>query len=236
VRKIMIDIRTFDSLGAANHGWLDARHHFSFANYHDPARMGWGNIRVWNDDTIAPGAGFAPHNHSDMEIITYVRSGAITHKDSLGNIGRTEAGDVQVMGAGSGVTHSEYNLEPQETTLFQIWVHPRAPGGEPHWGMQKFPKSDRAGNWVVLASGYDDAGALNINADARVYGATLAAEAALDYSVAEGSSAYLVVSEGMIVINGVTVNPRDGVALGLGDYAINTDAGAQLVMVETNSL
>ena len=232
----MIDIRKFDTLGAANHGWLDARHHFSFAGYHDPARMGWGNIRVWNDDQIAPGSGFAPHSHSDMEIITYVRSGAITHKDSLGNVGRTEAGDVQVMGAGSGVTHSEYNLETQETTLFQIWVHPRAPGGEPHWGMQKFPKADRAGNWVVLASGYDDAGALNINADARVYGATLAAGGALSHQVAEGSSAYLVVSEGVIEIDGNIMNHRDGAALGQGDYLINSIEGAQLVMVETNSL
>jgi quercetin 2,3-dioxygenase len=236
VRKFMIDIRKFDTLGAANHGWLDARHHFSFANYYDPARMDWGNIRVWNDDAIAPGTGFAPHSHRDMEIITYVRTGAITHKDSLGNVGRTEAGDVQVMGAGSGVTHSEYNLETEETTLFQIWVHPRTLGGEPHWGMQKFPKGDRAGDWVVLASGYNDAGALTINADARVYGATLDAAGSLGYSVAEGSSAYLVVSEGMIAINGVTVNPRDGVALSQGDYAINTDVGAQLVMVETNRL
>ncbi len=232
----MIDIRKFDTLGAANHGWLDARHHFSFAGYHDPARMGWGNIRVWNDDAIAPGTGFAPHSHSDMEIITYVRSGAITHKDSLGNIGRTEAGDVQVMGAGSGVTHSEYNLETEETTLFQIWVHPRSPGGAPHWGMQKFPKDDHAGAWAVLASGYDDAGALHINADARVYGATLTAGGAINHEVGDKNSAYLVVSEGAVEINGVNINTRDGVALGQGKYAINTTNGAELVMVETNGL
>ena len=116
----MIEVRPFASLGAANHGWLDAHHHFSFANYYEPARMGWGAIRVWNDDTIAPQSGFPPHPHKDMEIITYVRKGAITHEDSMGNRGRTEAGDVQVMSAGTGVRHAEYNLEDEETTLFQI--------------------------------------------------------------------------------------------------------------------
>src|SRR6478752_6213114 len=118
----MIDIRSFASLGHADHGWLDARHHFSFANYYDPSRMGWGRIRVWNDDQIAAKSGFPPHPHRDMEIVTYVRTGAITHEDSMGNKGRTGAGDVQVMSAGTGVTHAEYNLEDEQTTLFQIWI------------------------------------------------------------------------------------------------------------------
>jgi redox-sensitive bicupin YhaK (pirin superfamily) len=116
----MIDRRPFATLGHADHGWLDARHHFSLADYYDPDRMGWGSIRVWNDDAIAGGAGFPPHPHRDMEIITYVREGAITHRDSLGNNGRTKAGDVQVMSAGSGVTHAEFNAEDKETRLFQI--------------------------------------------------------------------------------------------------------------------
>lgn len=120
----MIELRPFDSLGGANHGWLDAKHHFSFADYHDPARVNWGNLRVWNDDTIAPQTGFPPHSHRDMEIITYVREGAITHEDSLGNKGRTEAGDVQVMSAGTGVRHSEYNREDVTTKIFQIWIIP----------------------------------------------------------------------------------------------------------------
>ena len=113
----MIERRPFESLGAANHGWLNAKHHFSFAEYHDPARVHFGNLRVWNDDEIAPETGFPPHPHRDMEIITYVRDGAITHQDSLGNQGRTEAGDVQVMSAGSGIRHSEYNLEPDTTRI-----------------------------------------------------------------------------------------------------------------------
>jgi redox-sensitive bicupin YhaK (pirin superfamily) len=147
----MIDIRKFDTLGHANHGWLDARHHFSFAGYHDPDRMGWGALRVWNDDAIAAQAGFPPHPHRDMEIITYVRTGAISHRDSMGNSGRTAAGDVQVMSAGTGVTHSEFNLEDEETTLFQIWIIPDRDGGNPGWGQREFPQADRSGRFVTLA-------------------------------------------------------------------------------------
>jgi redox-sensitive bicupin YhaK (pirin superfamily) len=129
----MIERRPFEQLGGANHGWLDAKHHFSFASYHDPKKMGWGPIRVWNDDAIAPNSGFPPHPHADMEIITYVREGAITHQDSLGNHGRTEAGDVQVMSAGSGVRHAEYNKEGDTTRLFQIWIEPSARGALWPW-------------------------------------------------------------------------------------------------------
>ena len=155
-----IDRRPFATLGHADHGWLDTRHHFSFADYYDPARMGWGAIRVWNDDEIAANSGFPPHPHRDMEIITYVRSGAITHKDSMGNEGRTAAGDVQVMSAGSGVRHAEYNLEAETTTLFQIWIEPRTKGGAPSWGAKPFPKGDRAGGFATLASGFAEAGGL----------------------------------------------------------------------------
>src|SRR3546814_390899 len=165
----MIDIRKFDTLGHANHGWLDARHHFSFANYHDPDRMGWGALRVWNDDAIAAQSGFPPHPHRDMEIITYVRTGAISHRDSMGNAGRTAAGDVQVMSAGTGVTHSEFNLEDEETTLFQIWIMPDRDGGNPGWGARQFPQADRSGRFVTLASGIDgDEDAPPILANARV--------------------------------------------------------------------
>ena len=129
-----IERRPFASLGHADHGWLNARHHFSFADYYDEERMHWGAIRVWNDDEIAPRSGFPPHPHADMEIITYVRTGAITHQDSLGNKGRTAAGDVQVMSAGTGIRHAEYNLEDETATLFQIWIMPSARGGQPSWG------------------------------------------------------------------------------------------------------
>ena len=150
--KTTFEIRPFETLGAANHGWLDAHHHFSFGSYHDDTRMSWGAIRVWNDDLIAPQSGFPPHPHADMEIITYVRTGAITHKDSLGNEGRTAAGDVQVMSAGSGIRHAEFNQENEPTTLFQIWIMPNRTGGPPSWGAKPFPKGDRSGAWQILAS------------------------------------------------------------------------------------
>lgn len=210
----MIEKRPFDSLGHADHGWLDARHHFSFADYYDPNRMGWGPIRVWNDDTIQPGTGFPPHPHKDMEIITYVRKGAITHEDSMGNRGRTEAGDVQVMSAGTGVRHSEYNREDGETTLFQIWIETAKPGAEPGWGAKPFPKSDRSGRFVTLASGFEEDGdALRIHTPSRVLGATLKSGETLDYTVGEGRHAYLVPATGRLVANDVELDARDGAAV-----------------------
>jgi redox-sensitive bicupin YhaK (pirin superfamily) len=210
----MIDKRPFAALGGADHGWLKARHHFSFANYHDPKRTNWGSLRVWNDDEIAPHTGFPPHPHADMEIITYVREGAITHKDSLGNEGRTEAGDVQVMSAGSGIRHAEYNLEPDTTRLFQIWIQPNRTGGEPAWGARPFPKSDRAGRFVALASGLPgDDEALPIRTDARVAGATLKAGETTEYPLGEGRHAYLVAASGSIEVNGVRLDARDGAAV-----------------------
>ncbi len=210
----MIEIRPFRTLGQANHGWLNARHHFSFANYYDPGRMSWGAIRVWNDDEIAARSGFPPHPHSDMEIITYVREGAISHQDSLGNQGRTEAGDVQVMSAGTGVRHAEYNLEDEQTTLFQIWVMTDRPGAQPSWGAKKFSKGERAGSFVTLASGFaDDADALKINAAARVMGATLKAGEKAELQLDPSRHVYLVPVGGPIEVNGVRAEPRDGVAV-----------------------
>ena len=227
-----IDVRPFASLGAANHGWLDAHHHFSFGGYRNPARSGWGNILVWNDDVIAPNTGFPPHPHSDMEIITYVRTGAITHEDSMGNKGRTGAGDVQVMSAASGIRHAEYNVEDVPTTLFQIWIQPTQRGGEPLWGAKPFPKGDRSGKWSVLASGFGDADALPIRTDARVMGATLSAGETLTYEVDAGRHAYLVPATGRIEIDGVPANARDGVALSGGNYTIRALVDAEIVLVD----
>ncbi|WP_374650542.1 pirin family protein [Rhizorhabdus sp.] len=210
----MIDIRRCSTLGGANHGWLDAKHHFSFAGYHDETRMNWGDLRVWNDDTIAPRTGFPPHPHRDMEIITYVREGAISHQDNLGNRGRTEAGDVQVMSAGSGIQHSEYNLEDVTTRIFQIWIQPSQRGGQPSWGAKPFPKDDRAGQFVTLASGIaGDEDALPIRADARVVGATLRAGETADYPLGAGRFAYLVPATGAIEIDGERIDARDGAAI-----------------------
>ena len=230
----VIELRPFASLGHADHGWLDARHHFSFASYHDSGRMGWGAIRVWNDDRIAGGAGFPPHPHQDMEIITYVRTGAISHRDSLGNEGRTPAGDVQVMSAGTGITHAEFNLEDGETTLFQIWVLPDSRGVAPNWGQRTFPTADRAGAWITLASGTPEADdALKIRADARVLGATLLAGETLTYAPHPDRHLYLVPAMGSVAVNGVTAATRDGVAI-TGEQMITITAleDSELVLVD----
>lgn len=228
----MIDIRPFATLGHADHGWLDARHHFSFANYHDPARMGWGAIRVWNDDRIAAKSGFPPHPHRDMEIITYVRTGAITHQDSMGNKGRTGAGDVQVMSAGTGVTHAEYNLEDEETTLFQIWIETDRRSAPPSWGMMPFPKEAREGSFQLLASGAADDGALTINAEAKILGATLAAGRSISYRPDPARHLYLVPSAA-VRVNGIDAGPRDGIAItGEADVTIEAISDAELVLVD----
>jgi len=230
----MIDVRPFASLGGADHGWLKARHHFSFANYHDPARMSWGRLRVWNDDEIAARSGFPPHPHADMEIITYVRTGAITHEDSMGNKGRTTAGDVQIMSAGTGVRHSEFNLEDETTTIFQIWIEADQRGVKPAWGAKSFPKSDRSGQFSILASGDTGDDALTINADARVLAATLRAGDTITYRLAHGRRAYLVPAVGNVEVNGVALNARDGAAIAdEAEITITAQADAELVMVDS---
>lgn len=230
----MIDIRKFETLGHANHGWLDARHHFSFADYYAEDRVHWGALRVWNDDKIAAKNGFPPHPHRDMEIITYVRTGAITHRDSMGNSGRTAAGDVQVMSAGTGVTHSEYNLEDEDTTLFQIWIIPDARGGNPGWGQREFPKADRSGQFVTLASGMAGDDALPIRANARVVAATVTAGDSVRYELGAGRRAYLVSAKGRIRVNGQEADARDGIAI-RDEQIIEVEAldDAELVMVDS---
>ena len=230
----MIEVRPFNSLGGGNHGWLDAKHHFSFADYRDPQRVHWGALRVWNDDAIAPHTGFAPHPLNEMEIITSVRSGAITHRASLGKEGRTEAGDVQVMSAGTGIVHSEKNEEDVETTLFQIWIIPDKQGEKPSWGARPFPKGDRAGRFVSLASGIEgDEDALPIRSNARVLGATLNAGETVEQAIGRDRKAYLVPTRGSIEVNGVAVSPRDGVAIAdLDTVRITAKDEAEIVLVD----
>ena len=211
----MIELRPYQELGGAHHGWLDTRHHFSFADYYNPERMHWGQLRVWNDDTIAARSGFPPHPHRDMEIITYVRKGAITHEDNLGNRGRTTAGDVQVMSAGTGIAHSEMNEEDQSTQIFQIWIMPDEKGLPPTWGTKPFPKGERSGSFITLASGLanDSEDALTIRANARLVAATLTAGQSAEYHIAPGRKVYLVPASGQIDINGVVAKAGDGVAV-----------------------
>jgi len=230
----MIERRPFERLGGANHGWLQTKHHFSFADYQDPERMSWGRIRVWNDDRIAPGTGFPPHPHADMEIITYVTEGAVTHEDSLGNQGRTEAGDVQVMSAGTGIRHAEYNREPGATSLFQIWILPTSRGQKPSWGKRPFPKGDRSGRFVALASGFkDDGEALPLRTDARVLGATVHAGETVEYPLGRGRHGYLVPAKGAVEVNGVRLDARDGAAVRDEDVLrVRALDDAELVLVD----
>lgn len=211
----MIERRGFDTLGRFRLDWLDARYHFSFGQYHDPARVHWGPLRVWNDDEAQPHSGFDMHPHRDMEIITYVRKGAVTHHDHLGNTGRTEAGDVQVMSAGTGIAHAEFNREDEATELFQIWILPNRRGVSPRWETRRFPKENKAGKLTVLASGREadrDSGALYIHQDAALLAGTLPAGARVTHELGD-RLAYLVPARGRVKVNGVEIGTRDGAAI-----------------------
>ena len=230
----MIRVQPFDRLGRFQNDWLNARHHFSFGGYRDPARMGVGGLRVWNDDEIAPGRGFDPHPHKEMEIITYVREGAITHRDSLGNEGRTEAGDVQVMHAGTGIVHAEYNREATPTRLFQIWIMPDRAGVQPGWGTRSFPKGE-AGTLTALADGRKgaDGTALPLYADAAVLAGTLRRGQTIRQTLGAGRVGYLVPATGTVTVNGVALNTRDGATItGEQEIAITAGADSELVLVD----
>jgi quercetin 2,3-dioxygenase len=231
----MIEHRPSARLGGSSLGWLKALHHFAIGPYGNPIHKPVGNLFVWNDDEIAPGSGFPFHRHADVEIITYVRQGTISHRDSLGNSGQTHSGDVQVMSAGTGIRHSEANAHEVPTKLFQIWIEPRVKGGKPNWGTKPFPKADRAGRFVVLASGYpEDGDALSIRADARVSGATLQSGTQTSYPLAAGKKAYLVSARGRVTVNGIEIQSRDGAAIS-AEACIEITAldDAELVLVET---
>ena len=203
----MITHYPYADLGHANHGWLDARHHFSFANYQNPDRQQFGVLRVINDDVIKAGAGFETHPHKNMEIITYVREGAITHRDSNGNVGRTVAGDVQVMSAGTGVFHSEFNLESEDTNIFQIWIEPNQLQVKPRWDSFEFPKEPTADSLALLVSGNGDA-PLSIHQDAFIYAGHLCQGAELTHAIKH--QAYVLVSDGELELEGHFLNKGDG--------------------------
>ena len=230
----MIERRPFSELAAEDRDWLKARHHFRFSGGANCASTAWGSLRIWNDDEIAPGTGFPPHAHANMEIVTYVREGTVTHRDSLGNEGKTKAGDVQVMSAGTGIRHAEYNTEQVPALIFQIWITPDSNGGAPAWGSQPFPKADRSGRLVALASGFDsDIDALPIRARARVLGAKLEVGQCVEYAFGERRHAYLVPASGAVDVNGVKIQARDGAAI--TDVAIVRIAAiedAEVVMVD----
>src|ERR1700730_19237676 len=222
----MIERRPFHELPGEDLGWLKAKRHFCFAAQDGHVRRGWGALRIWNDDEIAPDAGFPPHAHANTEIITYVREGTVTHRDNLGNEGKTKAGDVQVMSAGTGIRHAEYNTEQVPALIFQIWITPDSDDGPPAWGSQPFPKADRSGRFVAFASGFEsDIDALPIRARARVLGAKLKVGQSVEYAFGERRHAYLVPSSGTVDVNGVRIHARDG-------GAITDDASVRLAAIE----
>jgi redox-sensitive bicupin YhaK (pirin superfamily) len=231
----MITLYPYASLGHADHGWLDARHHFSFASYHNHDRMHFGDLRVINDDRVAAGMGFGTHPHKDMEIITYVREGAITHRDSLGNEGRTAAGDVQVMSAGAGVQHSEFNNESVDTRLYQIWIIPNARNVVPRWDMRQFPKSAiHDGTLPLLVSGRaedEGKGALMIHADAAIYGGRIAAGGCITHPIKH--QAYILASDGEFTVNGMAMQKGDGAEITQeSSITFTAKADAELLVID----
>lgn len=230
----MLIHRRWQSLDRADHGWLRAKYHFAVSAGGNAAHSSVGPLIVWNDDEIAPGSGFPMHGHRDMEIISYVRQGLLGHRDTLGSEGTISAGDVQVMSAGSGIRHTEFNRGDVPLKLYQIWLRPRETGGQPRWDTKPFPKSDRSGRFVVLASGFPaDEDALPIRADARVLGALLKTGEQVSYELAPPRQAYLVVASGRIEVNGESVGPLDGVAITQVAVAqISALEDSELVMVD----
>ncbi|MDP9127957.1 MAG: pirin family protein [Pseudomonadota bacterium] len=231
----MIKRYPYEALGHANHGWLDARHHFSFARYWDDSRVHFGALRVINDDRVSAGSGFGKHPHDNMEIITYVRAGAITHEDSLGNKGRTGAGDVQVMSAGKGVLHSEANKEQEDTRLYQIWILPNKENVAPRWEARAFPKAQvEEGPLPLLVSGREEdagKGALFIHQDAAIYGGRLGAGTVMEQPIKH--QAYILASEGTFTLNGVELHPGDGAEVtGESSVAIRAGTDAEILVID----
>jgi len=230
----MIKIYPYKDLGTADYGWLNAHYHFSFAHYHNPSRIHFGKLRVINDDRIAPNTGFDTHPHQDMEIITFVRSGAITHKDSEGHEGRTEAGNVQVMSAGTGIFHSEANKEDTETTLYQIWIFPREKGVKPWWDAARFADRKANDTLPLLVSGRkedDGKGALYIHQDARILGGQLDKSHKLTQEILE--QGYLLVSKGEITLDGQRLEKGDGAEItNQGSVEIEALTEAEIILID----
>jgi quercetin 2,3-dioxygenase len=230
----MLAHRPWESLDRGDLGWLRSKYHFRINAVGNPAHQALGSLIVWNDDEIAVGSGFPLHAHRDVEIITYVRQGVLGHRDSLSSEGTIPAGDIQVISAGTGIRHAEFNKGDVPLRIYQIWLMPRERGGKPRWDTKPFPKNDRSGRFVVLASGFgDDKGALSIRADARLLGATLKAGEIVQHDFSPSRRAYLVVASGRIEVNGEPVGPLDGVAMAdVSAAEVSALEDSELVMVD----
>ena len=230
----MIKRYAFSALGGANYGWLNAKHHFSFANYYDPHKLSHGELMVVNDDRIAPHTGFDTHPHRDMEIITYVRSGAISHQDDRGNKGRTPAGSIQVMSAGTGIFHSEYNLEDEETSLYQIWIKPAHIGVAPRWETAEFPKTPVLNKLQLVVSG-DGIAPLQMQQNARIFVGHLNNDTKIEHPIQ--GKAYLLISEGDVIVRDLPAHKGDGVAIS-DEVSVNITAksDAEVLVIEVPGL
>ncbi len=221
----MLTVRPSAERGQANHGWLQSWHSFSFAGYHDPAHMGFGNLRVINEDIIAPGTGFGTHSHRDMEIISYVLSGELAHKDSMGNIEGIPPGDVQRMSAGSGVTHSEFNhAAGQSTHLLQIWIEPDQRGVAPSYEQKRFAEADKRGKLRLVASPDGADGSVNVHADARLFVGLFDRAESAQLLLDPGRKAYVHLVRGGICVNGQALKAGDAALLS-GEREIVLDEG-----------
>ena len=230
----MIKVIQYENLGGANHGWLKAKHHFSFASYQDPNRVRFGPMRVVNDDIVAPKKGFDPHAHDNMEIITYVRKGAITHKDDMGNEGRTEAGDVQVMSAGTGVVHSEYNLENEDTNLYQIWMFPNKKNVKPRWDAKQFPKEPVEGKLKPLVTSFENKSddTLKIYQDAAIYAGRVNKGKNVKQLI-DRDQAYVLCSQGKIRIDDIEIKKGDGAEITeLKDVSITSIEDSEILFID----
>ena len=206
----MITLRKASERGHARHGWLNSWHSFSFGDYHDPAHMQFSSLRVINDDTVQAGQGFGTHGHRDMEILSYVLSGALQHKDSMGNGKLMNYGEVQLMSAGSGVQHSEFNPLPDEDVHFlQIWIMPNQMGIKPGYQQKNFSPQQKRGRWCLLASPDAEQGSLLLHQDARVFAALLNGEERLNYTLAAGRHAYLHVARGKVKVANMRLSAGD---------------------------
>ena len=230
----MLTLKPFDEISGADAGWLKARHHFVMGPYGNPAHQAIGNLIVLNDDEIQPRSGFGLHLHANVEIVSYIREGVVTHRDDQGNVGKTRAGDVQVMSAGTGIQHSEHNEGDVPVRLFQIWLKPSKSGGDPRWGNKPFPKADRAGVFVALASGRNTEGALPIRTGAEVSGALLRAGSKVIQTFSKEDAGYLVPATGLIEVNGVPVRAREGLIIrSEKQISISAAKDSELVLIVT---
>jgi hypothetical protein len=210
----VIKIRPANERGHADHGWLNTRFSFSFADYHDPAHMGFRTLRVINDDRIAGGAGFPMHPHRDMEIVTYMLDGAISHKDSMGTTATIKAGEVQRMTAGRGIMHSEFNPLPnEECRLLQIWIMPRERGLAPSYDQKLFVPETKQGKLLLIASPDGRDGSMKIEQDASIYASRLAPGEAVSHSLAGARHGWIQIARGSVRLNGQLMNEGDGAAL-----------------------